>query len=170
MVKVSCTILLLFFTIILVNGQESKIASHTLLLTNELLKKEIMNYNSEVKIPSVEEKVPYLTINRLGEDTTEYIIDYMCTSMALVYNPVAFFFDLNGKYVPVVLSGMMFKDCFFFEFKEEIVIEYMKTYFPREYKYYKENGDIPPPVTARDVIWILTFKGKKFIKKEIIEN
>ena len=152
------------------NKQESKIENSILEINNEILKEEIARYVKEVDIPNIKSKYPYLTINDLGTDTVEYHINYFVSPDLFEYNPIAFFIKVDGMIIPVEIKGLMFKEKFPFQLKKEIVDEFIKIYFPEDFKYYEYNNDYPPPPTTREVLWILTFKNKKLIGKRVVIN
>jgi len=44
----------------------------------------------------------------------------------------------------------------------------LEEYFPIQFKVYKEQGEVPPPTTFRNEIWILQFRGNEFVSREIV--
>lgn len=139
-------------------------------INNDVLKKEIIRYVKEVDIPNIKPKYPYLTINDLGADTIEYHINYFVSPHLFEYDPIAFFIKVDDMIIPVEIKGLMFKDEFHFQLKKEVVDEFIKIYFPEDFKYYEYNNDYPPPPTTREILWILTFKNKKLIGKRVVVN
>jgi hypothetical protein len=140
----------------------------TLEITNEIINKEVINFVKEVKPPGGPKSNyhPYLTISYLPDDTVTYEIDYFGSPIFFDVESVAFFVVIDDKYVPVVIQGLMHSSEFFFRLKDDVIMEYCKRYFPKEYAYYQKKGEWPMPPTARDRYRVLTFKGDKLIKKE----
>jgi hypothetical protein len=155
---------------IYVSGQDRECQIPVLEVTNEILVQEIIKYVSEVNTPSTEQKFPYITISILKSDTVEYLINYFISPDIFILDPIAFFFKMDDSYVPVVIKGAMFKNNFFFKLKESDILELSKIYFPEDYEYYIKNKEFPIPPTARDVVWILTFKNGKLVEKREIAN
>ena len=72
--------------------------------------------------------------------------------------------------IPVEIKGLMFKNEFPFQLKREVVDEFIKIYFPEDFKYYQRHNNYPPPPTTREVFWILTFKNNQLIEKRVVVN
>ncbi|GEM_PF-4712842 len=149
---------------------EVELENSILELNNEILKEEIIRYVKEVNIPNITPKYPYLTINDLGADTVEYHINYFVSPDLFEYNPIAFFIEVNDMIIPVEIKGLMFKNEFPFQLKREVVDEFIKIYFPEDFKYYQRHNNYPPPPTTREVFWILTFKNNQLIEKRVVVN
>ena len=170
MVRLSYLFLLLILTYSSCTRQKSNNMKTQLVINNKILKNEIIRYTQEVEASKIKYKYPYLTINDLGADTVEYTINYFYSPHFFNYHPIAFFVETENLLVPVEIQGLMFKSEFMFELKKDVVMDYVKKYFPLEYKYYLENKDYPPPPTVREISWILIFKEGKLIEKKEIVN
>ena len=140
----------------------------TLEITNEIITNEVINFVEEVEPPGGRNSNfnPYITIKYLNADTVAYKIDYFGGSTFFNHHAIAFFVQIDENYIPVEIEEMMHSSEFFFRLNDDVIMEYCKRYFPKEYAYYKKNGEWPMPPTARDRYRILTFKGAKLIKKE----
>ena len=72
------------------------------------------------------------------------------------------FFYVNENLVSLRVRGL--ND---FSLDHDSIVNIMKIKFPEQYEYYLKYGSIPPPITAMEVIWRLTFQNGKLIRKEI---
>jgi len=134
-------------------------------LDNELLKEQINLFVDSVKIPSISDKLVWINCKIVNEETTIYTIGYCINIVSLIYSPPQLFFEVDGNTVCMSIQGM--ED---FVLNDESLLSIMKSVFPTQYKYYVENEIYPPPITAREVLWELTFKEGELMNKKIIRH
>ena len=133
-------------------------------INNNALKEQILAYIDSVETPNIAEKIIMVTYKTV-EDTSIYTLGYCINISTLQYFPPCLFFEINGNF-----GFLSIENYFDFSLADESFIKIMKSYFPNQYDYYKKYGDYPPPITAREILWKLTFKDNQLIKKEILRN
>jgi len=151
-----------------VNKEISILDKHCLKLSNTVLENELYKYCREVDTATRYYHVPILEISKINRDIVVYTFRISFTALTLEYNPFAFFVKIDNTYVPVIIVGAIFKECFPFEVSRDVLFEFMELYFPNEYSYYQQYSEFPPPPIGHIVEWEITFKRDKLIKKEII--
>ncbi len=134
-------------------------------INKAVLSKEIQPFLKTDSISDIQDLHFCIIIYNAGSDTVEYHLHYFLSPSFLKGTPIAFFMKINNILAPVVLQGIMFRKGFLFEQKQEVIEEYVKTYFPVEFKYYKNTGEYPIPKTRSSRCWVLKFKEDKFIEK-----
>jgi hypothetical protein len=140
--------------------KSGKHEGYTWNLENETLKQEILNYIDSVDVPSVKDKFVMITFRHIDYFTVVYELRYCINSYGLSttdFSPHLFF------YVDKNLVCLRVKGMYEFALDSAAVIDIMKSRFPEQYQYYLEVGYLPPPITAREVTWILTFKNGELI-------
>lgn len=133
-------------------------------VSNKLLREQILFYIDSVNTPDIEDKFPLISLKFMG-DTSIYTIGYCINIFTLTYCTPHLAFDINGNFVCLSIENS-----YDFSLSNESLIGIMKIHFPDQYEYYKKYGDYPPAITAREILWVLTFKGDQLIKKEVIRN
>lgn len=133
-------------------------------INNKILKEQILAYIDSVETPNIADKVIMIT-HKTIEDTSIYTLGYCINISTLQYFPPYLFFEVDGNF-----GFLLMENNFDFSLTDETLITIMKSYFPDQYDYFKKYGDYPPPITAREILWKLTFKGNQLIKKEILRN
>lgn len=133
-------------------------------INNKTLKEQILAYIDSVETPNIADKVIMVTYKSV-EDTSIYTLGYCINISTLQYFPSCLFFEINGNF-----GFLSIENYLDFSLADESLIKIMKSYFPDQYDYYKKYGDFPPPITAREILWKLTFKDNQLIKKEILRN
>ena len=91
----------------------------TLEITNEVIKKEVINFLEEFEPPGRKESNfnPYITIKYLNADTVAYKIDYFGGPSFFNHHAIAFFVLIDEDYIPVEIEEMMHSSEFFFQIK-----------------------------------------------------
>lgn len=133
-------------------------------INNIILKKQILAYIDSVETPKIADKVIMIVQKTVG-DTSIYTLGYCINISTLQYLPPYLFFEVDGNF-----GFLSIEDQFDFSPTDESLLKIMKLYFPDQYDYYKKFGDYPPPITAREILWKLTFKDDQLIKKEVLRN
>ncbi len=134
-------------------------------LNNDQLKEQILFYIDSVNVPDMKNKFVYIEYEAVNDSTYKYTLDYCFNAYSLIYSPPVLFFEVKGNLVCMSVNGL--ND---FLIKRKPLIGVIKTRFPDQYEYYNKNGDFPPPITAREVLWELTFQNGKLIRKELITH
>lgn len=131
-------------------------------IDNLILKEEILLYHNSVDIPSSESFRRMMQVQVYQNiDTIIYHI-YFAGNMSRLMKSNTIFARIDGLLIAITYMGTHT-----FSMPEEDVREITKDVFPNEYLYYQKNEDYPMPMTAREILWILRFKGDEFIDKEI---
>ena len=133
-------------------------------INNESLVQEIINYRDSVNVPSSEPKIVNVMISTF-QDTTTYMLLYAGSACGLSVTPSTVYSKVKGNIVALSYRGVEEIDL-----PDSMMWKYVKDVFPKEYEYYVENGDFPPPPTAREVLWILKFTKGQMISKKVIVN
>jgi len=163
-----------------INQEES---CYTWKLTNDELKEQILEYFSTVDTGHVQNNVLFLGI----KDSlyyTKYSLTYITHASNFEYGHVHMIIQVNEHPVCVYFNRI---DPYRSDFKlnHVSIVKLMKSYFPEDYKYYKDvmkdlerdstyYGEnihpmnyYPVPSTWAPESWELTFKDGKMIDKKI---
>ena len=158
---------ILLISFISCNGQENKNIDMKFQLNNDVLKKQIAEYiekiNSE-KSSKDQEKI-FIVRTSISNEHIKYDIYHCLDIYCIYYNPVQSVTKINNHNVFISIENLNSVSL-----DSLSVLKIFKKNFKSQMDYYEEVGDYPPPITARVEQWILTFKGKRFIKKEIING
>jgi len=97
------------------------------------------------------------------EDTSVYSISYSMNLSALLNNPPLFYLNILNINVAIRTNLLAF-----IEPSTEYQEQQLRKCLPTQYNEYMKNSEIPPPITYRKETWILKFKGKEFVSRNII--
>lgn len=157
-------VLLASFIIILgcVSKKEDDFKEKEFIFHNDKLIKNIDEYYN--KYLSKVEFEYILTLDSFLEgETNVFIISYDMNVSALIENPPFIYIKMGNKDIAV-----RNKIAQFLGEADKLKEQKMKKYFPTQFKVYKEQGEIPVPITYHNEIWVLKFRGNEFISKEIV--
>jgi len=149
---------------LLLSCESEKSDCYTWNLDNEVLKNAILNYIDSVNVPNDKDKFVLISFQFVNDSTNIYTLGYFYSSFGLSYMSPQLFFYVNENLVGLYIVGL---DDFSLDYVS--IIDIMKSKFPKQYEYYLDVGDYPPPMTVRDIFWELTFQNGELIKKEVIE-
>jgi hypothetical protein len=95
-------------------------------------------------------------------DTSTFIISYDMNLFGLTDNPPVMYIKVHNMDVAIRSNlGQYLSQT------EEYKLQQIEENLPTQFKVFKEQEEIPPPITFRNEIWVLKFKEGKFISKEI---
>jgi len=98
------------------------------------------------------------------EDTNIFVISYDMNLFALVNNPPLMYVKVDNKDIAIRYSLTQFLESSI-KYQEQKLEEHL----PTQFKMYKEQGEVPPPITFRNEVWVLKFKGNEFVSKDIMK-
>ncbi len=159
---------ILFICLSIIGGcttkKESKIKTGNFIINNGTLINNLQEYYKKNLA-----KVPFeylLTIDiTQKEDTNIFVISYDMNLFALINNPPLMYIKVNN--IDVAIRNNLVH---FIELTTEYQEQQFEKYLPTQFKMYKEQGEIPPPTTFRNEVWVLKFKGNKFVSRKIIND
>lgn len=107
----------------------------------------------------------------INDSTNRYIIQGDIDPSIFKMIPYHFICKVGGRDVFfTMLSGIVKKDWGkrnFFNLKESAYVDFMKKYFPEDYKYYIENKEKKVQINYEPNLCYLTFVQDKLVKKEM---
>jgi hypothetical protein len=132
---------------------------------DDTLKKLILEFIDSTKHLEQEENIVTLTVRLVNDSTIRYSISRCFDVNCLVTLSPQWFIYVNEHLVAVYAIGMIN----FSLSNAPVIVDIVKSKFPKEYEYYLEHGDYRFPKGGRNLAWIFTFQDDgKLIKKEIL--
>lgn len=142
------------------NKNNSKIED-ALVIKNEIVLTNLVEYYNKFLSNARFEHILTLDIF-LENDTNTFVIYYDMNLFSLINEPPSFFTKVNNFSVAIRSNiGQYFSQ------KNEYISLQIEENLPMQFKIYRDQNEIPPPITYRNEIWVLKFKGEKLISKEI---
>lgn len=140
--------------------KDAKMETGALIIKDEIILNNLQEYYDKFLSDVQFEYMLTLDIAQ-DKDTNTFVISYDMNLFALTYNPPLMYIKVNKMVVAIKSSlGQYLSQT------EEYKLKQLEENLPTQFKAYKEQDEIPPPTTFRNEVWVLKFKGDKFISKE----
>ena len=138
-----------------------KMETGELIIKNEVILNNLEEYYNKHLLDAQFEYVLTIDVSQV-KDTSTFIISYEMNLFALTSRPPLMYTNVNNMKVAIRSSLEQF-----FGQSEVFKQLQLKEVLPTQFKMYEIHEETPPPTTFRNEVWVLKFKGGKFISKEI---
>lgn len=157
--------LYILFTCLFVIGgciKKANMEKENFIINNDILISNLKEYYNKNLSKAQFEYIQTIDITQT-EDTIIFTLSYDMNLFALLNNPPLMYVKVND--IDVAIRNSLVH---FLELSTEYQEKKMKEFLPTQFKMYKKQKEIPPPTTFRNEIWVLKFKGNKFVSKKIM--
>lgn len=142
-------------------------------INNEALKREIIDYYTEIKLIETDSLLPVVVYRQINDSISNYYITVEHNVSNLNNYPFHFIIKLDDMDVFFVIEGMntsTFGGKNFFKIKKETISTIAQKHFPKDYEYFLKNNEFNSFVLWEGKIRRLTFlKDSLISKKEVMD-
>lgn len=141
--------------------ENAKMETGELIIKNDVLLNNLQEYYNKYLLDAQFEYMLTIYVTQ-DKDISVFVISYDMNLFALEDNPPLMFIKVDNMDVAIRNSLEQFLGQ-----TDEYKQQQLEENLPTQFKMYKEQGEVPPPTTYRNEVWVLKFKGNKFISKEV---
>ncbi len=141
--------------------KEAKMKTENFILSNDTLINNIQEYYNKNLSKAQFEYILTIDITQT-KDTNIFVIYYDMNLFALMNNPPLMYVKVND--IDVAIRNKLIQ---VLQPTTEYQEQQLKKHLPAQFKMYKKLEEMPPPTTFGNEVWILKFKGNRFVSKEV---